>query len=91
MELQAKSLEGVECTTNTGEGRRGGREGSVRTGNGNGQLCINLVRSGICCEAGILNGSSRFLKEGAMVRSLSKAITGSYILGVIGKECWCPG
>lgn len=64
MELQAKSLEGVECTTNTGEGRRGGREGSVRTGNGNGQLCINLVRSGICCEAGILNGSSRFLKEG---------------------------
>lgn len=26
-------------------------------------------------------------EEGAMVRSLSEAITGSYILRVIGKEC----
>jgi hypothetical protein len=30
-------------------------------------------------------------EEGAVVRSLSEAITGSYILGVIGKECRCPG
>lgn len=38
-----------------------------------------------------LNPSPEWKEEGAMVRSLSKAITGSYILGVIGKECWCPG
>lgn len=34
-----------------------------------------------------LNPSPEWEKEGAMVRSLSEAITDSYILEVIGKEC----
>lgn len=38
-----------------------------------------------------LDVSPEWEKEGAMVRSLSEAITGSYILGVIGRECRCPG
>lgn len=38
-----------------------------------------------------LNPSPEWEEEGAMAGSLSEAITGSYILGVIGRECRCPG
>lgn len=38
-----------------------------------------------------VNPSPEWEEEGPMPGSLSEAITGSYILGVIGRECWCPG